>query len=324
MSFLVVIEQRKGVIRNASVEVWRNVQHLAAISGQRDVAGVIAGDVDRDHIRQRCFGKGTIYTLRQKGLHDYSPQAYTESILHIVDRIGAESVFLANTAMGRDLAPRLAMRMDASLASDCIVGHDESGLLKAETRMYAGTVSVVIQGLRNRTVYSMAPGICRPEGPAENAVAVVDEDGISVSESNPVLQKIVYHTGRKDIAESDIVVAGGRGIGSSENFALLESLAAALDGAVGASRSAVDEGWRPHSDQIGQTGKSIAPRLYIACGISGAPQHLAGISGAETVVAINRDGEAPIFKVADYGIVGDIAEVLPDLEQAVLDLQREK
>lgn len=324
MVFFVILEQRQGIIKGASVDVWRIVQHLAAVAGEVDVCGIVMGDTDRSHIKSVCTGKGLVYRVAGEAFHDYCPQRYAGTIAGMVERTGAESVFLANTAMGRDLAPRLAMRMDAALASDCIVGHDESGLLKAETGMYAGTVSAVIQGLRKRTVYSMAPGIYCSEGPLENAVAIVDEDGLGVSECNPVLQKIVYHTGRKDIAESDIVVAGGRGVGGSENFALLESLAAALGGAVGASRSAVDEGWRPHSDQVGQTGKSIAPRLYIACGISGAPQHLAGISGAETVVAINRDREAPVFKVADYGIVGDIAEVLPELEQAVVDLQQKK
>ncbi|NEX14306.1 MAG: electron transfer flavoprotein subunit alpha, partial [Prosthecochloris sp.] len=137
-------------------------------------------------------------------------------------------------------------------------------------------------------------------------------------------EEVRYFTARRDISESDIIVAGGRGVGGRDNFVLLESLAEALGGVVGASRSAVDEGWRPHADQIGQTGKSVAPKLYIACGISGAVQHLAGISGAGTVVAINRDREAPIFGAADYGVVGTIEEVVPRLERAVRNFQRLK
>ena len=324
MGFFVILEQRQGVIKDVSVDVWRTVQHFARISGSGEIYGAVMGDVDANLVRSRCTGKGMVYMVRDRDFHDYCPQSYAETIAKMVVQKGAENVFLANTAMGRDLAPRIAMRLDAALASDCVVDLDGTGLLKAKTTMYAGTVSAVIGRLRKRAVYSIAPGICRFVEPARNAVEVLEAGGISVSGCNPVLKKIIYHAGRKDVAEADIVVAGGRGVGGSENFALLESLAAVLGGAVGASRSAVDEGWRPHPDQIGQTGKSIAPRLYIACGISGASQHLAGIVGAETVIAINCDKDAPIFKAADYGLVGDIAEVLPQLEKAVYGFRRVK
>ena len=324
MGFFVILEQRQGRVKDASVDVWRTVQHLAEVSGDADVCGLVMGDADRDLIKRRCTGKGRIYTLKDKAFQDYCPQCYAETIVEMVGRTGAEHVFLANTAMGRDLAPRIAKRLDAALASDCVVDADGAGALKAETTMYSGTVSAVIQGLKKRTVYSMAPRLRFFGRPAENAIDIVGDERGCVLECNPLLKEIVYHTGRKDIAETDIIVAGGRGVGGSENFAMLESLATVLGGAVGASRSAVDEGWRPHSDQIGQTGKSVAPRLYIACGISGAPQHLAGIAGAETVVAINRDRDAPLFKFADYGIVGDIAEVLPQLERALSGFLRVK
>ena len=326
MSFFVILEQRQGVIKEASVDVWRTVQHLARVSGSTEVYGAVMGDVDMDLVKDRCVGKGQVHIARDRVFHEYAPQAYAGTIAEMVRSTGSESVFLANTAMGRDLAPRVTMQLDAALASNCVVDVGETGVLKAATTMYAGAVSAAIQGLRKRVVYSLAPRICRFEEPFENKVEVLEYKGVNVSDSvcNPLLKEIVYHTGRKDIAEADIIVAGGRGVGGSENFALLGSLADVLGGAVGASRSAVDEGWRPHADQIGQTGKSVAPKLYIACGISGAPQHLAGITGAETVVAINRDRDAPIFKAADYGIVGDIADVVPQLERAICGLQRMK
>lgn len=326
MSFFVILEQRQGVIKEAAVDVWRTVQHLAQVSGGKEVYGAVMGDVDTDLIKSRCAGKGQVYIVRDKAFDEYAPQAYAGTIVEMIKSTGSENIFLANTAMGRDLAPRVAMRLDAALASNCIVDAESAGVLKAVTTMYAGTVSAVIQGLRKRVVYSLAPRVCRFEESFENKVEVLDAKGVNVSDSigNPVLKEIIYHTGRKDIAEADIVVAGGRGVGSNENFAMLESLADVLGGAVGASRSAVDDGWRQHADQIGQTGKSIAPKLYIACGISGAPQHLAGITGAETVVAINCDRDAPIFKAADYGIVGDIADVVPQLERAICGFQRVK
>ncbi len=326
MGFFVILEQRQGGIKDASVEVWRAVQHFANVAGNANVYGVVMGNLNTSLVRSLCTGKGTVYTVKDRALDDYCPQGYADTIAGMVRQTGADSVFLANTAMGRDLAPRLAIRLDAALVSDCVLDMDGTGSLKAETTMYAGTVSAVMQVLRKRAVYSLVPRMCRFALPVEHNVDVLEGEAMITrgSECNPVLKEIIYHTGRKDIAEADIVVAGGRGVGGSGNFALLESLANVLGGDVGASRSAVDEGWRPHSDQIGQTGKTIAPKLYIACGISGAPQHLAGIVGAETVVAINRDRDAPMFKAADYGIVGDIAEIVPQLERAVSGFQRMK
>lgn len=317
MGFLVLFEQRQGVIKEASLEVWSLVQHLAGIVGETEIFGLVMGDADAAFISKRCSGKGEIHILKDKTFGDYCPRCYAEAAVEMVVRAGTEKVFLANTAMGRDLAPRLAMRLDAALASDCVVEAEGAGMLRAKTTMYAGTVSALIRTLRKRTVYSIAPGQCRFEGSAEESVVILENREACLLKPNPVFKEIAYNRDRKDIAESDVIVAGGRGVGSKQNFVMLESLAALLGGAVGASRSAVDEGWRSHADQIGQTGRSVAPKLYIACGISGAPQHLAGIAGAGTIVAINRDREAPIFKAADYGIVGDISEVLPRLERAL-------
>lgn len=321
MGFLVLLEQRQGVIKEASLDVWSLVQHLAGSAGETEIFGLVMGDADASFISERCFGKGEVHILKDKAFEYYCPQCYAEAAVEMAVRAGTENVFLANTAMGRDLAPRLAMRLDAALASDCVVEAEDDGMLRAKTSMYAGTVSALIQIMRKRAVYSIAPGKSRFAGAIEKNVVVFEKSDACLLRPDPVLREIAWKRDRKDIAESDVVVAGGRGVGSRQNFAMLESLALLLGGAVGASRSAVDEGWRSHADQIGQTGKSIAPRLYIACGISGAPQHLAGIAGAGTIVAINRDRDAPIFKAADYGIVGDIADVLPRLERALNGFQ---
>ena len=319
MKYFVLLEQREGVIKNASLDVWNTVQHFAQASSDIDIYGLIIGAGDVEKMVKVCRGKGRVFVVGDERLRNYIPSAYTGIATELVVNTGALNVFLANTAMGRDLAPRMAMRLHAGLVSDCVVETEKGGFLSVSTTMYSGAVTAVAKVLSERAVYSLSPRSHRPAMLSGSNVEVKKIVDFSMHHSgwNPVLKKIVYHTGRKDIAEADIIVAGGRGVGGSGNFAMLESLADALGGVVGASRSAVDEGWRPHSEQVGQTGKSVAPKLYIACGISGAVQHIAGMSGAGTVIAINRDAEAPIFKAADYGIVGDIAEVVPQLEKAV-------
>ena len=319
MKYFVLLEQREGVIKNASLDVWNTVQHFAQASSDIDIYGLIIGAGDVEKMVKVCRGKGRVFVVGDERLRNYIPSAYTGIVTELVVDTGALNVFLANTAMGRDLAPRIAMQLHAGLVSDCVVEAGGKGSLSVSTTMYSGAVTAVAKVLSERAVYSLSPRSHRPAMPSGRNVEVKKIVDFSMDHSgwNPVLKKIVYHTGRKDIAEADIIVAGGRGVGGGGNFAMLESLADALGGVVGASRSAVDEGWRPHSEQVGQTGKSVAPKLYIACGISGAVQHIAGMSGAGTVIAINRDAEAPIFKAADYGIVGDIVEVVPQLEKAV-------
>ncbi len=321
MKILVVLEQRQGVLKSASAAVWQTTQHLARSSADAVVEGVVMGPVDVQSVKEQCRGNGILYHIADTAYDTYSPQGYTEAVTEIANRSGAEILMIAETAMGRDLAPRVALRLEASLVSDCIVDVDDTGSLRARTTMYSGTVSAIAEEKRKKAVYMLAPEALDRAAIAENDVTIQEVSVSGISKSNPFLRELVFNTRKKDITESDIVVAGGRGIGSSTGFAMLESLADVLGGTVGASRSAVDEGWRPHSDQVGQTGRTIAPRLYIACGISGAPQHLAGIAGAGTIVAINRDPDAPIFKASDYGIVGDIEEVVPDLERAVRALK---
>ncbi len=317
MKILVVLEQREGQVKNASVVLWQKAQHLAGALGDAVVDGILLGAVDHGSVTTHCRGKGSLYHIAEKSCDNYSPEGYSVAISGIAGQAGAEAILIADTAMGRDLAPRVAMWMDAALVSDCVLDTDERNGLKAKTTMYSGAVSVTAEPRRKRTVYLVAPGAAIKPAGTEQPVVIHEVDGPVIPVRNPVFREVVFTIGRKDIAESDIVVAGGRGVGSSDAFVLLQSLADALGGALGASRSAVDEGWRPHSDQVGQTGRTIAPRLYIACGISGAPQHLAGIAGAGTIVAINRDPDAPIFKASDYGIVGDIEVVVPELERAI-------
>ena len=321
MKYFVLLEQRNATLSDASLNVWNTVQHLATDAGCAEVYGAVIGDIESSVVSSLCYGNGQVYVVRDKSFARYAPSVYAQAIAELVAETGAEHVFLAGTARGRDLAPRIAMRLGAALVSDCALKADGQGFLKASTTLYAGSVRAVAHVRTEIAVYTLGAQANRPARISSNPVEVRNADAFCPEFSgwNPLLEEVRYYTARRDISESDIIVAGGRGVGGRDNFVLLESLAEALGGVVGASRSAVDEGWRPHADQIGQTGKSVAPKLYIACGISGAVQHLAGISGAGIVVAINRDREAPIFRAADYGIVGTIEDVVPRLEGAVRD-----
>ena len=326
MGYFVILEQKGGVVKRASLDVWNRVQQFARTSGEKSIHGLIIGGEGVERSVADCRGDGCILVVVEPELEHYMPSAYTDIIAGHIRDCGSDHVFIANTAMGKDLAPRIAMRLGAGHASDCMVDVGKDKVPGASTTVYSGKVSALVKVLTRKAVYSLGPIADRPSVPSGDGVEVkmVESKVLQPSAWNPYLKEIVYLKGRKDITEADIVVAGGRGVGGAEHFALLESLADALGGTVGASRSAVDEGWRPHFDQIGQTGRSVAPKLYIACGISGAAQHLAGIVAAETIVAINRDSEAPIFKAADYGIVGDVQEVVPRLEHAVREIVRVK
>lgn len=327
MKHLVILEQQESIIKEASLNVWNTLQALAQDSSDNHaVNGIVLGGADLEPLEKVCRGNGTVFVASSPGLERYSPSAYTALVADIVNEHGIENIFLANTATGKDLAPRLAIRLNAALASDCTLEAGGDGSLKAVTTFFSGTVTAAARNVSARALYMLRSRAHRPPLPAGDSVTVkkIEHCPADPSAWNPVLKNIVYRGKRQDVTESDIIIAGGRGVGSRENFALLESLADALGGVVGASRSAVDMGWRPHADQIGQSGKTVTPRLYIACGISGAPQHLAGISDADMVVAINRDRDAPLFNVADYGMVGNLEDILPRLESAVRALQGTK
>ncbi|ASQ89887.1 hypothetical protein CHL67_02200 [Prosthecochloris sp. GSB1] len=318
--FLVVLEQRDGVVKQSSIDVWNSVQELASGCSAR-VCGVLPGD-GSSLAKQQYSGCGVIHTVTEEVLDRYLPDAYADVVSNVAAETEADAVFVASTAMGKDLAPRVAMRIGAPLVSDCSLVAGSGGRLVATTLLYGGSVSALAETRGARTVVYVLKSshVASRVLPKGSIVMRPVRSGISRDVRwNPVMEKLVRFAGRKkDVAEADIIVAGGRGVGSAVGFSLLEALADTLGAAVGASRSAVDEGWRQHAEQIGQTGRTVAPRLYIACGISGAAQHIAGIAGAGTVVAINRDPNAPIFDVSDYGIVGDIEDIVPGLEQAVL------
>ncbi len=225
------------------------------------------------------------------------------------------TVLFAANATGKDVAPRVAIRMKAGLLADCVEWSLVDDHIEAVRPVFAGKAYQRVRSTTNSCVITLRPNVFTAKKVAEPTsvhISTMDvaDDGTVRS---AVVKSVEFNQGTVDVAEADIIVSGGRGLKGPEHFGLVEDLARSLGAAVGASRAVVDAGWRPHREQVGQTGKTVSPTMYVACGISGAVQHLAGMSSSKIIVAINKDKDAPIFNVADYGIVGDVFEVLPKL-----------
>jgi electron transfer flavoprotein alpha subunit len=223
--------------------------------------------------------------------------------------------------MGRDVSPRVAARLEAGLAADCIALRSENGALIATRPVYAGKGLLDVTINSAVKIFTLRPNIFPAGTPAGSAVSV-DRRSMELSDADfaATVRETITAGQKKDVTEANVVVSGGRGMKGPEHFVLLEALAAPMGAAIGASRAVVDAGWRPHEEQVGQTGKTVSPSLYIAVGISGAVQHLAGMSSSKCIVAINKDKDAPIFSVADYGIVGDAFEIVPAMTQEIKKL----
>ena len=309
---LAVLEQREGILKKSAFEVVSAVRNLAEQLNLEPEA-VVVGDNVSNIEEIAVYGLNKIVQFRNTDLADYSSSGYKEVVTGYAKETDADYIILSNTALGKDLAPRIAVGIDAGCMIDCINLDATSGELIATRPIYAGKALIDIKCNTAKKVITIRPNVIKAQ-PVENP----NSPTITVKEvTSPNLKTRVVEfkksEGKLDVAEADIIVSGGRGMKAPENFHLIEELAESLGGAVGASRAVVDAGWRSHREQVGQTGKTVSPTLYIACGISGAVQHLAGMSSSKYIVAINKDKDAPIFTVADYGIAGDALEVIPAL-----------
>ncbi|MFQ5910076.1 MAG: electron transfer flavoprotein subunit alpha/FixB family protein [Thermoplasmata archaeon] len=262
---------------------------------------------------------GKVWVVDNPSLGDYTPDAYAKAITTLFERERPTMMLLAASSNGRDLAPKLAARFDGALASSCTDVVLDGGRLVA-VRPVLGEKAFVRIGFKSPLrILSIRPNVVPVVEPENPAGGTVEKVVISLEESDlrAKVLEVTKAAGKVELTEANIIVSGGRGMGGPENFRILEELADVMGGAVGASRSAVDAGWRPHSDQVGQTGKVVNPTLYLACGISGAIQHLAGMKSSRWIVAINKDPEAPIFKIADFGIVANLFDVVPKLTEEI-------
>jgi len=309
---LVFTEQRDGDIKKITYENLTLARKLSGETGAPIVSVILGHNVGPLTEEIAKYGASEIITCQDESLSLYQPEAYTRIMADIVKKENASIVLMGATFMGKDLAPRLAARLTAALATDCISIEAAGDDLTIIRPMYAGKVRATIRLKSDIKILTVRPNVYLAE--EETVSAEINEYPVDPDNIKSKVIEISTGSGDKlDVTEADIIVSGGRGLKDPENFHLIADLVQKLGAAQGASRAVVDAGWRPYEEQVGQTGKTVSPSLYIAVGISGAIQHLAGMSSSKYIVAINKDPEAPIFKVADYGIVGDLFEVVPKM-----------
>ncbi len=313
MTTLIFAEQRDGKFKKSSLETVRAARGIADQMGASCVALVAGEGVEAIAGQLGAYGAQRVIAVDQADLARHSGTAVAKVIAGIAQQEGATLVFLPASAMGKDLAPRVAAKLGAGLASDCVALAVEGGEIVATRPVYAGKALLDVKVKTAVKVFTLRPNVFTATAGTESAVVERRTFPLAPGDFLSRVTEMRVGSGRPDVTEADIIVSGGRGLKGPEHFALIEGLADVLGAAVGASRAVVDAGWRPHGEQVGQTGKTVSPTLYIACGISGAVQHLAGMSSSRYIVAINKDKDAPIFQVADYGVVGDVFEILPEL-----------
>jgi len=320
---LTFVEQRDGAVRKASLEALSEAKRLAGGAGWSACAVLIGHDITGRAPALGAQGADTVYVVDDGRLARYSPEGYAAALQAVVERCTPEALFMAGTTVGRDLSGRAAARLGVGCLADCTHLSVEGGTVVAVRPVYSGKALATVEGGAKRpVVVTLRPNVFpAASGDGQAAVETVALPAVDIRAV--VREVLAKEGGELDVAEADVIVSGGRGIRGPEHFALIRELAEALGGAVGASRAVVDAGWIDHAHQVGQTGKVVSPSLYVACGISGAIQHLAGMSSAKVIVAVNKDAEAPIFKVADYGIVGDLFQVLPALTAEIRKLKAE-
>jgi len=320
---LAFAETRDGKIRRVSQEVVTAARTVADALGDEVHALVLGGGgVAAAASELARFGADRILVAENEALDPYNAEAYTTLAASVIRENGCRAAVFPASAMGKDLAPRVAARLGVDYVADCTELEVAEGQLRATRPRFAGKIFAHLAFDGEPAVLSIRSNVFTPrERPCEGRIENV-EVSLNRADLGAVVREIRAASGaRLDVGEAAIVVSGGRGLRDPENFRLLEDLAEALGGAVGASRAVVDAGWRPHGEQVGQTGKTVAPQLYFAIGISGAIQHLAGMRTSRYIVAINKDADAPIFKIADYGIVGDLFEIVPRLTEEIRRLR---
>ncbi len=320
---IVYIETRDGALKKAS---------LSAVSAAKDYVSKAGGDVilavlgnNVDSVAEEVAKLGVAKVLKAQGadLENYVAESYTQVLKQIAEANDASAIFGTATAQGKDLLPRLAAALGAGMASDILEIIDDKTFKRP---MYAGNVIAEVEISTPVKVLSVR-STAFPHAEAGDTAAPIEDFSYSLDSSKVKTKFVKFEeikSERPELTEAEIVISGGRGVKGPEGFKMLEELADILNAAIGASRAAVDAGWVPNDLQVGQTGKIVAPNLYIACGISGAIQHLAGMKDSKVIVAINKDPDAPIFQVADYGLVADFFKVWPEFVEKVKQLKAEE
>jgi electron transfer flavoprotein alpha subunit len=321
---LVFIEQRDGKIRKSSLEALTLGRTLAGKTGGALAAAVAGSGISGLAAELAAYGAAKVFVADRPELKLFSTEGYTAALDAAATAFKPSIVLVSATAMGRDVAPRFAARRGVSVLSDVMTLDVEGGRLAGERPVYSGKARVLVTAAPSAEIQVATP---RPnvfpasKSDAPGAGEVVNLDLPALKIRAKVVKVEAAEAGEIDVAEADKIVTGGRGIKGPEGWPVLRALCHELGAALGASRAAVDAGWIGHEHQVGQTGKVVSPSLYIACGVSGAIQHLAGMGSSKVIVAINKDPEAPIFKVATYGIVGDLFQIVPAMTEAAKKLK---
>jgi len=322
-AILVLLERRQGELKTASLQALSTARRLADAAGDTVVALAVGSGAEGASGLAATYGADKLLVVEDAAFDLYAPELYAATLADAAKAASCDTILVAGTSLGRDVAARACARLGTALLTDVVeLERKPGGALRGKRPVYSGKAAAWASIPTARpSMATLRPNVF----PAVAAEGRTAELASLPTPSVPVRAKVTRlekpAAQEQDVAEASIIVSGGRGLKAPEHFALIRDLAQALGGAVGASRAVVDAGWISHGHQVGQTGKVVSPSLYVACGISGAIQHLAGMSSSKVIVAINKDAEAPIFKVATYGIVGDVFEILPKLTEAVTKIR---
>lgn len=314
---LVFAEVRDGKVKNVAFELLTAGRKIAAETGDELTAVVMGKDVAGLAGSLAEYGADKVYVADDDKLAQYTTDAYSKVLADLIKEIDPATVLLGCTVLGRDLAAKAAQKVGAGLMSDCTAVDLEGGNVVFTRPVYSGK-ALVKATCATPAIATVRPNVLAAEAGAGKGEVANCAVNLDAGDLRQVVKDVLLQvSSRPELTEANVIVAGGRGMKGPEGFKILEDLADALEGAVGASRAAVDSGWIEQRFQVGQTGKVVSPTLYFACGISGAIQHMAGMSSSKCIVAINKDEEANIFKTADYGIVGDLFDVVPIITEEV-------
>jgi electron transfer flavoprotein alpha subunit len=311
----VIAEQRDGALRKVSFELASAARKLADQSGDEVSAILLGSGIESLAAELGKFGADKVFVGDNAALEPYVTEAHAQVVAKILKDNDAAVALFGASVQGKDLSARVAAKLAGGLATDCTDVKIDGGKFVAVRPMYAGKCFADVEFNSTPAMASLRPNVF-PAVENAKAAAVTKVDVAVDAQKSKILEVQKDTSGKVDLTEANIIVSGGRGMKGPDEYKILEELADVLKGTVGASRAAVDAGWRPQKDQVGQTGKVVSPNLYIACGISGAIQHLAGMSSSKCIVAINKDAEAPIFTKADFGVVDDLFKVVPELTAA--------
>ncbi|MCM0649568.1 electron transfer flavoprotein subunit alpha [Clostridium swellfunianum] len=319
----VFAEQRDGEIMSTVLELLGEGRKLADTLGVELTAVLIGYNVTLLAQELINYGANNVINVEHTELKDYTTEPYTKVIAELIEERKPEVVLIGATNIGRDLGPRLSARIKTGLTADCTkleIDVERRLLLQTRPAFGGNLMATIITEKHRPQMATVRPGVMKKGEYApkrKGSIEVINADINAEEIRVKVLEKVKTVKQAVELVEAEVIVSGGRGVGNKEGFKLLEELAKAVGGVVGSSRAAVDEGWITTDHQVGQTGKTVRPRIYIACGISGAIQHLAGMQGSDCIIAINKNPDAPIFKIADYGIVGDLYKVIPEMIEEI-------